>query len=366
MQPDRKQAVDMVRTVALIGIAVVNLPIMALPPEAMLSLPTYPPDRVAVLLVEGLFQAKFFLLFSFIFGWGMEIQTLSAQRAGASFARRFSRRLMMLALFGALHAVLVFNGDILLLYALLGLAAWMLKETSIRNLMIIAAGLIPVAILCLALLAILLADFPLSPAGPTLAGNYAETVLARWRDWPETFVFLLLFQGHLALAAFLVGMAAARSGFFEPGNPGAVKLKSRVPMLLGLGLLVNGGYVLGSLGSEVNPVFHLLGFCCLALGGPILSAAYLGMALHLSEVIQLPDWGRLAGRNSLSCYVLQGVLAGLISGGYGLGLFGNLGQMTLLPVSLAIALVSMILVAAFARRVGRGPLEVVLRRVTYG
>ena len=61
MQPDRKQAVDMVRTVALIGIAVVNLPIMALPPEAMLSLPTYPPDRVAVLLVEGLFQAKFFL-----------------------------------------------------------------------------------------------------------------------------------------------------------------------------------------------------------------------------------------------------------------------------------------------------------------
>jgi uncharacterized protein len=206
----------------------------------MLSLPTYPPDRVAVLLVEGLFQAKFFLLFSFIFGWGMEIQTLSAQRVGASFARRFSRRLMMLALFGALHAVLVFNGDILVLYALLGLAAWMLKETSIRNLMIIAAGLIPVAILCLALLAILLADFPLPTAGPTLGGNYAETVLARWRDWSETFVFLLLFQGHLALAAFLVGMAAARSGFFEPGNPGAVKLKSRVPMLLGLGLLVNG------------------------------------------------------------------------------------------------------------------------------
>jgi uncharacterized protein len=366
MQPDRNQAVDMVRTVALIGIAVVNLPIMALPPEAMLNLPISGSDRVAVLLVEGLFQAKFFLLFSFIFGWGMEIQALSAQRAGASFARRFSRRLMMLALFGTLHALLVFTGDILLLYALLGIVAWVLKGASTRNLMIIAAGLIPVAVLCLALLAILLSEFPLSTAGPSLGGNFAEAVLARWRDWPGAFVFLLLFQGHLALAAFLVGMAAARSGFFEAGNTDAAKLKHKVPTLLALGLLVNGCYVLGSLAGEANPAFDLLGFCCLALGGPILSAAYLGLILRASEAIRLPDWAVLAGRNSLSCYVLQGVLAGLVLGGHGLGLFGSLGQMNLLPISLAVAFASMTLVANFARRFGHGPLEAILRRVTYG
>lgn len=356
----------MVRTVALIGIAVVNLPFMALPPEAMLTLPSPGPDRVAVLFAEGLFQAKFFLLFSFIFGWGMEIQTLSAQRAGASFARRFSRRLMMLALFGALHALLVFAGDILLLYALLGIVAWALKGASVRRLMIIAAGLVPVAFLCLGLLAIGVSELPLPIVEPGLGGSYPQTVLARWRDWPGAFAFLLLFQGHLALAAFLLGMAAARSGFFETGNPGAAKLKRKVPMLLGLGLLVNGVYVLGSLAGEVNPVFNLLGFCCLALGGPILSAAYLGLILRASEAIRLPDWAVLAGRNSLSCYVLQGVLAGLIFGGYGLGLFGRLGQMSLLPVSLAVAVASMTLVAALARRFSQGPLELILRRVTYG
>lgn len=366
MHTDRNQAVDMVRTVALVGIAVVNLPFMALPVKMMLGVPEAGLDRVAVLFVEGLFQAKFFLLFSFIFGWGMEVQMLSAQRAGASFARRFSRRLAMLALFGVLHALLVFTGDILLLYALLGLVAWALKGASIRNLMIIAAGLVPLAMLSLALLAIMLSQLPLPSAGPTLGGNFAETVQARWRDWPGTFVFLLLFQGHLALAAFLVGMAAARSGFFEAGNPGAAKLKRKVPMLLGLGLLVNGAYVLGGLVGEVDPVFELLGFCCLALGGPILSAAYLGLILHASEAIRLPNWAVLAGRNSLSCYVLQGVLAGLILGGYGLGLFGSLGQMVLLPVSLAVAFASMILVAVFARQFGHGPLELILRRVTYG
>lgn len=366
MQPDRNQTVDMVRTVALIGIAVVNLPFMALPLETMLNLPASGPDRVAVLFVEGLFQAKFFLLFSFIFGWGMEIQTLSARRAGASFTRRFSRRLMILALFGALHALLVFAGDILLLYALLGIVAWALKGASSRNLMIIAAVLVPVAMLCLALLAIVLSELPLSSAGPTLGGNFAETVLTRWRNWPGTFAFLLLFQGPLALAAFLVGMAAARSGFFKTGNPGAVKLKRKVPMLLGLGLLLNGTYVLGGLPGEIDPVFNLLGICFLALGGPILSGAYLGLILHASEAIRLPDWAVLAGRNSLSCYVSQGALAGLILGGYGLGMYGNLGQMVLLPVSLAVALASMTLVAAFARRFGHGPLELILRRVTYG
>lgn len=366
MPPARNQTVDMVRTIALIGIAVVNLPFMALPLQAMLNLPASGPDRVAVLLVEGAFQAKFFLLFSFIFGWGMEIQTLSAQRAGASFARRFSRRLMMLALFGAAHALLVFTGDILLLYALLGLVAWALKGASVRNLMRIAVGLVPIAALCLALLAIVVSEVHLSSGGPTLGGNFAETVLSRWRDWPGTFAFLLLFQGHLALAAFLVGMGAARSGFFEPGNPVAAALKRKVPMLLGLGLLLNGAYVLGSLMGKIDPVFDLLGFCCLALGGPILSATYLGLILYASEAIRLPEWAVLAGRNSLSCYVSQGVLAGLIFAGYGLGLFGRLGQMALLPVSLLVALASMALVATIARRFGHGPLELILRRVTYG
>jgi uncharacterized protein len=82
--------------------------------------------------------------------------------------------------------------------------------------------------------------------------------------------------------------------------------------------------------------------------------------------VLLPGFVVLAGRNSLSCYVLQGVLAGLIFGGYGLGLFGKIGQMTLLPLSIGIAVAAMAIVAGLARRFGQAPLELVLRRVTYG
>lgn len=362
MKPDRNPAVDLVRAAALIGIAVVNLPFMALPPEALVALPGAWLDRLAAQAVELLFQAKFFLLFSFVFGWGLEIQSLQARRAGASFARRFSRRLGMLALFGILHALLVFAGDILLLYAVLGLVAWALKGASVRGLLGMAMGLVPVAAACMAVIAIVLADAPLPPDHPGLGGSYVETVLARWRDWPPTFVVIVLFQGHLALAAFLVGMAAARIGFFEEGNAAAARLARAVPSLLAAGLFVNFVYV-GAGRSEALPV-AMAGLASLAIGGPLLAAAYLGLILRAARSVRMPAFVVLAGRNTLTCYVLQGVLAGLVFGGYGLGLFGALGQMAILPLSVAIALLSMGLVAAWAQRFGQGPLEWLLRRVT--
>ena len=64
--------------------------------------------------------------------------------------------------------------------------------------------------------------------------------------------------------------------------------------------------------------------------------------------------------------MLQGVVAGLLFGGYGLGLFGTLGFATLASVSLLVALASLVLVGLFAGVAGRGPLEIALRRITIG
>ncbi len=365
MQPNRNPAVDLIRALALIGIAVVNLPFLGLPADALFQPPSALIDRAAALVVEWLFQAKFFLLFSFIFGWGMEIQSRSARRAGASFARRFARRLAMLAALGVLHALFVFTGDILLLYALLGLLAWAVQGAKPRTLLSLACALLPIAALSIGALALSMANLPLPPPEPNLGGTYAETVLTRLRDWPQTFLFLALFQGPLALAAFLVGIAAARSGFFDAGNAAAIGLRQMATALLATGLAVNAFYVFGSVMSSTVPIWGLLAFCSLALGAPLLSAAYLGLILRLADHVRLPEFMVLAGRNSLSSYVLQGILAGFVFGGYGLGLFDRIGQFVLIPLAVAIALLSMALVASAARSSGQAPLERLLRRVTY-
>jgi uncharacterized protein len=365
MTIERNHAVDMIRATALIGIAVVNLPYMALPEDAAFNLPDSLPDRIAILLVQMLFEAKFFLLFSFIFGWGMEIQALSAARSGASFARRFSRRLAALAAMGVMHALLVFSGDILLLYSILGIAAWVAKPASVRSLLKTALVLVLAAPIFGVLIGLLLSDAPASPAIPNLGGSFLETVQARWRDWPDTFIFLALFQGPLALAAFLAGIAAARTDFFAKGSLTAGQLKGAVLKLLGAGLVLNMVCVLGAMRMEENSLYALLSLVVLPVAAPILSAAYLGLILLVVDRFRLPKFVVLAGQNSLTSYVAQGVIAGLIMGGYGLGLYNTLGQMALLVISILIALLSMALTASFASKFGHGPLELALRRVTY-
>lgn len=366
MQADRNHAVDMVRAVALIGICVVNLPFLGLPLDRLMEPPADSVDRWAVMAVEGLFQAKFFLLFSFIFGWGLEIQAAAAQRVGASFPRRFRRRLLTLAVLGLLHAALVFSGDILFLYAILGAVAFAVRSASIRQLVTMAGALVPVAALGVVAVALVMADMALPPLDPNLGGSYGETVRARLAQWPDAFGFLVLFQGPLALAAFLLGMAAARVGFFDANNRTAARLVAAAPALFLSGLVINAAYVVANFAGEAGGVLALIAYVGIVLGGPLLAASYLGLIVWLSAWLHLPRWCLTAGRNSLSTYVLQGVLAGFAFGGYGLGLFGQLGQAALIGVALVVAVAAMILVAATARWTGHGPLEHLLRRITYG
>ncbi|MBL9047021.1 MAG: hypothetical protein JNK34_06875, partial [Tabrizicola sp.] len=100
----RNTSVDLIRAASLIGICVVNLTFLGLPADTLLQTPSALADRLAADLVQALFEGKFFLLFSFLFGWGIEVQLQSAGRAGADFVPRYLRRLAGLALIGCLHA----------------------------------------------------------------------------------------------------------------------------------------------------------------------------------------------------------------------------------------------------------------------
>lgn len=120
----RLAQVDALRGFALLGILVVNIGYMASTYHGSgLEDPGFasPLDGAVRWFVTVFFEAKFFLLFSFLFGYSFTLQLDSAERSGARFAPRFLRRLAGLFVLGALHAVLLFPGDILTMYAVLGL-----------------------------------------------------------------------------------------------------------------------------------------------------------------------------------------------------------------------------------------------------
>ena len=362
MTRPRTTAVDLIRLAALFGICVVNLPFLGLPTVAVLSPPAAGADRLAWLLVAALFQSKFFLLFSFLFGWGFAVQLGAAARAGADAAARIRRRLLGLGLLGALHAVFVFTGDILVLYAVLGAALWPLRDAPVRVLLGVAAAMVPLALGALGALAAALGAVGEVPE-PALGAGLLEATRGRLLAWPSTFGFLLLFQGPLAFGAFACGHVAARTGFFEAHSAGRAGLRRAAPALLGGGLLLNlGASLVAASGGELAPLALLVN----PVAAPMLSAGWLHLLLQLDGRVRLPRLLALAGQSSLTAYVVQGVLAGLIFGGHGLGAFGSLGPAALLPLSVAVALASVVLTGLLARRSGSGPLERLLRAFTRG
>lgn len=367
-QIPRNIEVDAIRTFALFGICIVNIPFLGLAVEQQLVPPTQLADQIAVFAVEALLQGKFFLIFSFIFGWGMHIQDQAAARSNISFGHRYSRRLAGLALMGTLHALLVFTGDILVLYALLGVLIWPLCNKSPRALTAFSAKMVPLAALAMVVIAFALSEPMPIASGSGPGDSFAEATATRLKDWPTTFLFVALFNGPLALGAFAMGIAAAKVDFFAAGNPQFARLIRSVPILLAIGIPLNLVYAAAMSGLLPDPagIAQALGMASLALGGPMLAAVYLvGIIWFARKVVPGSGW-LASGRNSLSGYVIQGVVAGVVFGGYGLGLYGELGQAKLLILSIAIGAGGMLLATAWTRVFQRGPLEVVLRWITHG
>lgn len=361
-RPMRNTDVDMIRCAALIGICVVNLPYLGQTPDQMAA-PVAPGlDSFAVAVITTLFQSKFFLLFSFIFGWGLGIQMQSAARSGAGFVPRYLRRIAGLLILGVLHACLVFIGDILVLYALLGLLVFALRHRSVRGLMRWAYAMIPVALLSLFVLAIFVDAGLMGLGDPVLGGNFATDTAQRVATWPGTFLFLCLFQGPMAFGAMAAGLAAQKSGFFERGSKGRQRLAKWVPYLLLIGLPLSA---MVPHDDSDQSLMALMGLVLMPLSATMVFASYIHLFLWVSERVTLPQVFVSAGQNTLTAYVLQGVLAGLVFGGYGLGLYGDIGHFGLLLLAIAIALASMILTHLLRFGGPRAPLEWVLRRITY-
>ena len=359
----RSDEVDVLRGAALLGLCVVNVPFFAgidpvVPPSA-------PADRVAAFAVATLFQGKFFVLFSFLFGWGFGIGRVPTSTARRPSGTSHGRRLSALFLIGVAHALLVFTGDILVLYALLGALLWTLRDAAPRHLLDIAVAALAVAAIALAGLGILLDEVSFTlDAAEGHRGSFADGVRERLREWPFAFGFVLVFNGPIAFAAFCAGLAAARCGFLEPRAASYEALRRRWPPLLGAGLVLNGLYASSAAGLLGDGAGALLAFASLAIGGPCLASVYLIAVVELVRRTGVRGSFASAGRLSLSAYVAQGVVAGLLFNGYGAGWYGRVGDAACLAVAVLIHAGVHALCAFWWRRFGPGPLERILRAAT--
>src|SRR5262245_44180718 len=132
-QPEERLAsLDVLRAFALLGILVVNMFDFAYTRSIVLPPQRWPAwwDQAAFSIVSIFFTGKFNSLFSFLFGIGFYLQLQRLSARGSSGAAIYVRRLVVLFVLGILHAVFLWWGDVLHIYAVLGLVLLLMRKAS--------------------------------------------------------------------------------------------------------------------------------------------------------------------------------------------------------------------------------------------
>ncbi|WP_245979154.1 DUF418 domain-containing protein [Streptomyces diacarni] len=372
--PPRLSHVDALRGFALLGIVLVNAATMAGPyggagPNGSL------PDAVAAWLVTALASTKFYLLFSFLFGYSFTLQMRSAEREGAGFAARHLRRLLGLWCLGLAHAVLLFPGDILMTYAGLGLVLFAARNVKPRTALRAAAWLAAAFGTLLLAQGLLALVTPASQEAPVVVrdtvaayrGSPASVVDANLDQWRTQLAGDLLYAPHM-LAAFLTGLAAGGTGVFDA----PVRYRARLRQCVAYGLPVGlaGSVFMAVCGNgPLEPRWSALGTAVGALTAPALTAAYAAGLVLLLRTRAGGRLGRLlapAGRMALTNYLSQSLLLALVFTGYGLALYARVGAAAVVGGCLALYAAQLALSAWLLRRWRYGPVEWLLRSVTRG
>jgi uncharacterized protein len=375
---NRDRFPDALRGFALIGIVLVNAPFLSV--NTVLGLGGADLSNnwnlVPVVLITGLALGKFYLLFSFLFGYSAAY-ILKGDKANVM---RFLARAVVLIFFGILHAVFLWHGDILFMYGILAillLALYYRREKAIR-LTVKVIYIANAALLSLLALLLFAGEMLGEDLGETVtsssldsslvAGSFLDNAGARFDLWFTGLPGSFALQAPFAFAAFLVGVLAARKQFLTDGA-NAVTMKKLAVWGFAIGLplqliaawfsLVNQQSVNYSVGAELG------WFTVTFVSAPVLSAGYIGVLWLLMQRYKR-GFGLLtaAGRHSLSVYIGQSVILAFFFSAWGLGLFGTLNLTLVTLIALGAWLVLAGLALLNSRYFSSGPLEWVLKKTT--
>ncbi|MGW5333122.1 DUF418 domain-containing protein [Streptomyces bauhiniae] len=365
---------DVLRGFALFGILLVNARTLAGTPAP----PSGPSAEwlVAVVIATAV-EMKFYLLFSFLFGYSTALRMRTSQSADTSFTAPYLRRLGVLLVLGLCHAVLLYVGDILTTYALLGLALYALRRRSPRTLCLIATGMLAFLVLMLLVAGIHLLVSGTGSPGPSpetaadpLIARYrsgpAGTVLAHLAQYPLYLAGSMLFAPHV-LASMLVGLAAGKTGLLERAGH---RTWTRRLVWTGLPIgLLGGAFMAACTYGPLGRQWNVLGQAVGTLTAPALTAAYVCLIralLRSGRGTRITARLAAAGRMSLTHYLSQSLILCLIFTGYGLGLYGRVSGTCLLLGCLVLFSVQLSLSAPRSQAVQRGPVETLVHRLSAG
>ncbi|MFN4287851.1 MAG: DUF418 domain-containing protein [Brevundimonas sp.] len=384
---DRIFTLDLVRGLAVLGILAVNAITFAQPLPVIMnpSLQTgFEGEAVSAWQVMHVFfQDKMRTLFSMLFG--ASIFLIGGERSDKARGKLLRRRLFWLALFGLLHGLAFWFGDILLLYAWTGLFVMLARSWRARTLIITGVVL---NVICSALYVGLMMSLSFAPPGTmdqvmadmgynaspeqiagmiaAMQGDALSVTGQVVMNWLQSVPFMLIFMMPATAALMMIGMGLYKTGFFS----------GRAPVAVYGALIVLGAGALYLIWRESEAIIAsgfdfmtLMPRPAITFLAPLASLAYASALILLVKfglrfiLTPLASVGRMAFTNYLSQTL---IMTTIFYGGRGLGLFGQVAWPELWLYVIGIWIVQLIWSPLWLSRFSMGPLEWLWRRLTYG
>jgi uncharacterized protein len=400
---ERIDVLDVLRGFALCGVLLANMlwffsGFGDLTTEQVARLPTVVLDPAVLELASFFVVNKFITIFSFLFGVGFALQLRRASEFLAPVARLYLRRMSWLFLLGAAHALLVWYGDILHLYAVLGLllAGWVTcSDRTLIRWGLVFAIVAPVAVRALLWglpsmsggsvdpMAGFESRWEAATAGHTAftAGSYPGIVRA---NAGELYAWLAtdhaLTTGLASFGKFLLGFWAGRSGILvraasacaDSDDPAVVAMRRGLAWGLAIGVACEGILV----ADKAFPALDADTWGAKVAESALWHAGVLALATsYVCGIVLLfrrRDWNRTllllapVGRMALTNYLGQSIICILIFYGLGLGWYGRVGPTAVLGISIGVFSAQAAVSAWWLQRFRFGPAEWAWRSLTYG
>lgn len=387
---ERIEVLDVLRGLAICGILIGNMQWFSgygmMPPVLAAQAPLA--DQVTHFLVHFFIEGKFYSIFSFLFGFGFALQIARAEERGDTNASVFKRRLSWLLIIGLLHAYLLWAGDIVSIYAVMGFILLLFRKKTDTALLKWAFWLMIVPIASYLLIYVLfvalvppdaMASFEAGQADRWAGQVQTVTQSSYWQiisSYNLNYVagryggLILQMRLPKILAMFLLGYYAYRKGFFQDLSANAPVIRKVMiwGLLLGLGGSAVFAWASGSEAGFPPSLANLAGVITYAFSVPALA---LGIIALIVMLWQKTAWRRVlavlapVGHMALTNYLLQTVICVFLFYGYGLGLFGRFGALKATLIALAIFAFQVAASGLWLKYFAYGPMEWIWRQLTY-
>ncbi|WP_285395488.1 DUF418 domain-containing protein [Lysinibacillus sp. fls2-241-R2A-57] len=375
MLQERIATLDILRGISLLGILLVNMFAFYLPMPYidLASWFTRPSDIVWQQNLDIYVQSSFYPLFAMLFGYGLAMQWQKAQSREQNFYTIGLRRLSILFVFGFLHAVLIWWGDILMTYAFCGI--FLLLLLRLHPIWLLSIGIMINSVWQAFMLFIVgLVNFN-TPVDEYLDITSVEQAITAYGtgSWLDAFMqrltdlsvqagigmwFAALFT---VLPYMLIGAAASKWRLVE---------RAKEFKWLWLSLAI-AGLEIGIFIKSLPIMFtrtYFLDYLKVYIGGPILSVGYIGVIVLLCLLPVVPKllspFAKM-GRMSLTMYILQSIIGTCLFYQFGFGWYGKVSVATGVLIAVSIIVVQMIVAEIWLAKWKQGPLEALWRKLTY-